>query len=121
MLLGAAFISPLRDLQADFVKYQEMIETTLDMNQVFVFVHTCTLNICHFQRCCLQIEHHEFLIKASFDPALSDLRGKMDELEKNMQVVLNSAARDLGDFSHTLLLRRPDGGAVLSGPTFEIW
>lgn len=115
MLLEAVFISPLRDLQTDFVKYQEMIETTLDMNQVFtlVFLYTftmhkillCALFFLHvyifFVLCVVfyvQIDHHEFLVKASFDPVLSELREKMDALEKNMQAVLNSAARELGDF-----------------------
>lgn len=119
VLLEAVFLSPLRDLQTDFVKYQEMIETTLDMNQVssFTFLSiwelweycsvlcVCILSILHvvysflflYCVCTVQIDHHEFLVKASFDPVLSELREKMDALEKSMQAVLNSAARELGD------------------------
>ncbi|XP_071956760.1 DNA mismatch repair protein Msh2-like [Antedon mediterranea] len=74
-LLLDLFCNPLKEILMDFDKYQQMIESTLDLDQV---------------------QNHEFMIKPGFDENLQSLRENMDKLEDKMKVVLNKAARDLG-------------------------
>ncbi|XP_012937980.1 DNA mismatch repair protein Msh2 [Aplysia californica] len=73
-LLMEMFSNPVKELLLDFAKYQEMVETTVDMEQ---------------------IQQHEFVIRADFDDNLTELRNKMDELEKEIKGQLNKVARDL--------------------------
>ncbi|XP_073259189.1 DNA mismatch repair protein Msh2-like [Porites lutea] len=74
-LIRDCFSTPLKDLVEDFQKFTELVETTVDLEQV---------------------ENHEYLIKASFDEGLQECREKMDEILEEIPVELNKAARDLG-------------------------
>ncbi|KAH3728455.1 hypothetical protein DPMN_054412 [Dreissena polymorpha] len=59
----------------DFAKYQEMVEATMDLNQV---------------------DNHEFVIKADFDEGLTALKERIDSLEESIKGQINKVARDLG-------------------------
>ncbi|KAK7478892.1 hypothetical protein BaRGS_00029873 [Batillaria attramentaria] len=74
-LIMAAFSNPIKELLLDFAKFQEMVETTLDLDMV---------------------EQHEFVIKPDFDENLAALREKTKELEESIKGQLNRVARDLG-------------------------
>ncbi|XP_033740541.1 DNA mismatch repair protein Msh2-like [Pecten maximus] len=74
-LLMELFTNPAKELLMDFAKFQEMIETTMDL---------------------AQIENHDFVIKADFDEGLAALREKIDELEDSIKGQMNKVARDLG-------------------------
>ncbi|XP_013387202.1 DNA mismatch repair protein Msh2 [Lingula anatina] len=73
-LLMELFTNPMKELLMDFSKFQEMVETTIDLDQV---------------------ENHEFLIKPDFDEGLAELREKLDNVEKQIKAQLNKAAKDL--------------------------
>ncbi|RZF46275.1 hypothetical protein LSTR_LSTR015192 [Laodelphax striatellus] len=72
--LRTVLIEPLQELIGDMKNFQEMIETTLDMDYV---------------------DKGEFLIKPEFDEELQEMREKMNELEDKIKSQLNKAARDL--------------------------
>ncbi|KAK8734550.1 hypothetical protein OTU49_005875 [Cherax quadricarinatus] len=73
--LAAVFTTPLQELLSDLAKFQEMIETTVDMEQA---------------------NHGEYVIKPDFDETLADLRETMNGLEADIQSQLKKAANDLG-------------------------
>ena len=52
----------------DFEKFQEMIETTVDMQQV---------------------DNHEYVIKADFDETLQSLQERLDEVDKDIKRQIN--------------------------------
>ncbi|KAK3870845.1 hypothetical protein Pcinc_023957, partial [Petrolisthes cinctipes] len=72
--LAAVFITPLMELVTDLSKYQEMIETTVDMSQA---------------------SQGQFVIKPDFDDTLAELRTTMNGLEEEIEGQLRKAAKDL--------------------------
>ncbi|KAK3791475.1 hypothetical protein RRG08_046627 [Elysia crispata] len=74
-LLTQTFAGPIKELLHDFTKFQEMVETTVDLEQV---------------------QNHEFLIRSDFDDSLTELRSRMESLEESIRGELTRAGRDLG-------------------------
>ncbi|KAK4320785.1 hypothetical protein Pmani_008361 [Petrolisthes manimaculis] len=72
--LAAVFTTPLMELVTDLSKYQEMIETTVDMSQA---------------------SQGQFVIKPDFDDTLAELRTTMNGLEEEIEGQLRKAAKDL--------------------------
>jgi DNA mismatch repair protein MSH2 len=58
----------------DFTKFQEMVESTIDLDQ---------------------IKNHLFLVKSSYQPELEDLRVKIDEVEDKLDKLADKAVKDL--------------------------
>ncbi|XP_013173294.1 PREDICTED: DNA mismatch repair protein Msh2 isoform X1 [Papilio xuthus] len=71
----AALSEPISELHGDIEKFQQMIETTVDMEA---------------------IDRGEYLVKASFDEQLQSLRGELDRLQTAAERQLRAAADTLG-------------------------
>ncbi|KPI94021.1 DNA mismatch repair protein spellchecker 1 [Papilio xuthus] len=71
----AALSEPISELHGDIEKFQQMIETTVDMEA---------------------IDRGEYLVKASFDDQLQSLRGELDRLQTAAERQLRAAADTLG-------------------------
>lgn len=59
----------------DFKKYQEMVESTIDLDQ---------------------IKNHLFLIKSSYKPELRELKDRLDEIEEEIELLGDKTSADLG-------------------------
>ncbi|XP_062614834.1 DNA mismatch repair protein Msh2-like [Saccostrea cucullata] len=74
-LVMEIFVNPTKEILMDFCKFQEMVEETMDLQQV---------------------ENHEFVIKPGFDEELQALSQRINDLEDRIKSQLNKVARDLG-------------------------
>ncbi|KAK3687117.1 MSH2 protein [Vermiconidia calcicola] len=72
--LDAEYTDKLRAYSDSFVKLQEMVETTVDLDA---------------------LENHEFVIKSEFDDGLRIIRKKLDTLRYNMDKEHNRVGEDL--------------------------
>lgn len=82
--LDAVYTNKLRDHSDSFVKLQEMVETTVDLEA---------------------LDNHEFIIKPEFDDTLRVIRKKLDKLRYDIDKEHRRAGDDLGmDTEKKLLL-----------------
>ncbi|CAH0390735.1 unnamed protein product [Bemisia tabaci] len=77
--LSSCFITPLKEQITELDKYQEMVQSTIDLDSV---------------------DKGEYLIKSEFDQDLQDYREKMEKLEEQMKKHLTSVASDLDYQAH---------------------
>ncbi|XP_060801503.1 DNA mismatch repair protein Msh2 [Amyelois transitella] len=71
----SALSEPISELNGDLDKFQQMIETTIDMDAV---------------------DRGDFLVKPSFDEQLQSLSEQLEQYQSAAEKELNKAARDLG-------------------------
>eukprot|EP00794_Sanderia_malayensis_P000362 gene362-995_t len=74
-MIREIFTKVFQDSVADFSKFMELIETTVDLDQV---------------------ENHEFMIKAEFDDGLKECKEQMDGIFAKFPRELSKAAKELG-------------------------
>ncbi|XP_046399534.1 DNA mismatch repair protein Msh2 isoform X2 [Ischnura elegans] len=72
--LKSMFGGPLKDLLALLKRFQEMVETTIDIQKA---------------------EEGDIMVKPEFDEGLQDLRSRMDDLMSDMKDMIGRTARDL--------------------------
>ncbi|KAI8421762.1 hypothetical protein MSG28_009726 [Choristoneura fumiferana] len=90
----SSIAEPISELNDDLIKFQQMIESTVDMEAV---------------------DKGEFLVNPAFDEQLQTLRGELDQLQASAEKELSKAARDLGlDAGKTIKLEsNPQNGYCL--------
>ncbi|KAF2274652.1 DNA mismatch repair protein [Westerdykella ornata] len=72
--LDAEYTSKLREYSSAFAKFQEMVETTVDLDA---------------------LDNHEFIIKPEFDDSLRTIRKRLDKLRRDMDAEHIKVGRDL--------------------------
>ncbi|CAH8492526.1 unnamed protein product [Dicrocoelium dendriticum] len=74
-VVNECLILPLQGLLQDFSKFQQMIESTIDLDAVQ--------------------SRNEFLVRADFDPTLSELQSRLTSLERSIENEFQRAAQKL--------------------------
>lgn len=74
-LIDSEFTAPLREIDSALERYRAMVETTIDLKA---------------------LEHHEYIIKPSFDQELQQFRAKIDAMREEIHAEHEKTALELG-------------------------